>query len=164
MKALSITRPWPELILRCGKSVENRTWKTSYRGPILLHAAQSWAVNARPFAEYVELALGRDLGVSAVARKASEHPTGIVGVADLVDVCSAEMAPAHGRVADPGWPCSCGPWAMAAQHHWRLANVRRFAEPVPCRGALGLWTVPNEAPDFVAAAVAAQLPAEVNRA
>ena len=32
MKALSIRQPWAELILQGRKTIELRTWKTSYRG------------------------------------------------------------------------------------------------------------------------------------
>lgn len=52
----------------------------------------------------------------------------------------------------------CGPWAARGQYHWRLANVRALPEPVPCKGALGLWTLPDD----VEAAVAAQLGERAN--
>jgi len=38
--ALSIRQPWASLILLAGKDVENRSWPTYTRGPILIHAAQ----------------------------------------------------------------------------------------------------------------------------
>lgn len=40
-------------------------------------------------------------------------------------------------------------WDVPDAMHWRLADVRRLAEPVGCRGAQGLWDVPDD----VAAAV-----------
>src|SRR5690554_6301238 len=39
MKALSIKQPWASLIAYGIKDVENRTWKTSYRGRIYIHAS-----------------------------------------------------------------------------------------------------------------------------
>jgi len=42
MIALSIRQPWADLIIHHGKDIENRTWKTSYRGPLLIHAAKAW--------------------------------------------------------------------------------------------------------------------------
>ena len=42
MKALTLTRPWPDAILYGGKRIENRFWKTYYPDPILLHASQRW--------------------------------------------------------------------------------------------------------------------------
>jgi len=38
MKVLSIKPPWAGLILDGIKDIENRTWKTVYRGPLLIHS------------------------------------------------------------------------------------------------------------------------------
>ena len=40
MKALSVRQPWAHLILSGQKDVENRSWRCSYRGPLLIHASQ----------------------------------------------------------------------------------------------------------------------------
>lgn len=37
MKALSIKDPWASLIVAGKKTIELRTWRTNYRGPILIH-------------------------------------------------------------------------------------------------------------------------------
>ena len=37
MKALSIKEPWASLIVTGKKTIELRTWRTDYRGPILIH-------------------------------------------------------------------------------------------------------------------------------
>ena len=39
--ALSIRQPWVELILRGVKTIEVRSWTTSYRGTLWLHAGKS---------------------------------------------------------------------------------------------------------------------------
>lgn len=51
MKALSIRAPWWWLILaiESPKDIENRTWKTTHRGPTLIHAS-TW-YNARKIRE-----------------------------------------------------------------------------------------------------------------
>jgi ASCH domain len=41
LKALSIRQPWAWLILHAGKDVENRDWRTNFRGRVLIHAAQT---------------------------------------------------------------------------------------------------------------------------
>ncbi len=38
MRAITIRQPWASMIVHCGKDIENRTWRTSYRGPLLIHA------------------------------------------------------------------------------------------------------------------------------
>ncbi|MCK4761959.1 MAG: ASCH domain-containing protein [Candidatus Aminicenantes bacterium] len=40
MKALSIQQPWAWLIVNRIKPIENRTWKTPYSGPVLIHAGK----------------------------------------------------------------------------------------------------------------------------
>lgn len=40
MKAISIRQPWAWLIVNGYKDIENRTWYTKYRGPVLVHAAK----------------------------------------------------------------------------------------------------------------------------
>jgi hypothetical protein len=40
MKIISIKQPWASLIVHGLKDVENRTWPTRYRGPLLIHASQ----------------------------------------------------------------------------------------------------------------------------
>lgn len=39
MKALSIKQPWASLIAHGIKNIENRTWKTKFRGRIYIHAS-----------------------------------------------------------------------------------------------------------------------------
>ena len=40
MKAISIKQPWASKILKGEKTIETRTWKTKYRGQILLCASK----------------------------------------------------------------------------------------------------------------------------
>lgn len=39
MKTITIKQPWANLIVMGLKDVENRTWKTNYRGRVLVHAS-----------------------------------------------------------------------------------------------------------------------------
>jgi hypothetical protein len=39
MKIISIRQPWADLIVNGSKNIENRSWPTSYRGPVLIHAS-----------------------------------------------------------------------------------------------------------------------------
>jgi len=42
VKALSIKQPWAWAILHAGKDIENRTWKTDYRGRVLIHTGKKF--------------------------------------------------------------------------------------------------------------------------
>ena len=44
MKALSLRQPWASLIANGHKTIETRTWRTRYRGPLAIHASM------RPYA------------------------------------------------------------------------------------------------------------------
>ncbi|MCK9370153.1 ASCH domain-containing protein [Candidatus Dojkabacteria bacterium] len=41
MKALTIQEPYASMILEGKKTIETRTWKTNYRGLIILHASKN---------------------------------------------------------------------------------------------------------------------------
>ena len=38
----------------------------------------------------------------------------------------------------------CSDWSAWGQCHWLLDNVRPLPDPVPCKGMLGLWRLPDE--------------------
>jgi hypothetical protein len=76
MKALSVRQPWAWLIIAGHKDVENRSWTTTYRGPLLIHAAR------RP--DDVMADIENRYGVS-IDRTALQF-WGIIGHVELVDV------------------------------------------------------------------------------
>lgn len=41
MKALSIKQPWANMIASGEKTIETRTWKTTYRGPLLIVSSKT---------------------------------------------------------------------------------------------------------------------------
>jgi len=42
MKALSLSQPWAALVVSGIKLIENRTWSSKHRGPLLIHASKTW--------------------------------------------------------------------------------------------------------------------------
>lgn len=138
LRAITIRRPWADLIASGQKDVENRSWGTTYRGLLLIHAGQGWAGEAEAWFNHVFAPFLPDDYF-----RPERHPQGIVALAELVDIC-------------PGLPCECGPWATAGNRHFRLGNARALAVPVPARGSLGLWRPTPELLAAVRAAEAAQ--------
>jgi predicted kinase len=122
--ALSIRRPWAHLITAGHKQVENRTWSTSYRGPVAIHAGQRW--------DSAGTRLAADLGLAGFA-EAADYPVGYLGVVELVDVHRAAGC--------------CAPWGQDGEDgedvfHWVLEGARPFRMPVAGRGRLGLYAMP----------------------
>jgi hypothetical protein len=137
MKALTICQPYAHLICaKREKRVENRTWATRFRGPLLIHAGMSrkWldagrATDGTPIDAYYNILL-------------SDMPFGaIVGAAVVIDCVHIDTIRA-GR-HDKRFPWlrdhdhSSGPWC------WLLGNRHAFAKHVPFTGALGLFDVPD---------------------
>jgi len=81
MKTLSNRQPWAWLIVQGIKTVENRSWATPYRGPLLIHASMRFALNAAEFAQLRKQVLKKyDIWIS------DDLPRGgIVGQVQLVD-------------------------------------------------------------------------------
>jgi len=79
VRAISIRQPWAELIVRGEKDVENRSWRTRHRGPLLIHAG---VVADR--ASYVKHGVPRDVPRGA-----------IVGVVELVEVTQTRASGWH---------------------------------------------------------------------
>lgn len=111
MKALTIRQPWAHAILHLGKDVENRSWPTRYRGPLLIHAAASLAPRYRLYAA--------ELGLDPSSLVLGS----VVGMVELVDCVKGY----HSK------------WADAGSWHWILANPRAFVRPWGQRGRLGLY-------------------------
>jgi len=84
MKALSIRQPWAWLIVNGYKDIENRSWHTNYRGPVLIHASA-----AKPSKEDMAIAAGILFKLCGWSRHLPDrdgfYRGGIVGVATVTD-------------------------------------------------------------------------------
>ncbi len=81
MKTLSIRQPWAWAILHAGKCVENRSWQTPYRGPVLLHAGK------RAYRDYGAACIAIYENSGLMPPAFDELPRGgIVGAAYLSDI------------------------------------------------------------------------------
>jgi hypothetical protein len=118
MKAITIRQPWAWLIVAGKKDIENRTWKTHYRGRLLIHAASRMA--DQPLSE-VEEEYGVKLPPLVEMRRGW-----IVGICDLVD-CVTEHRSKWFE----------GPYGFVL----RNARKRPFRE---MKGALNLWDYPPD--------------------
>lgn len=82
-KIISIRQPWATLIVHGVKDIENRSWATRYRGPVLVHASlrpsiYSLADVARQFGidlPQVELPLGGIVGITNIIDCVDAHPS-----------------------------------------------------------------------------------------
>lgn len=150
MKALTLTQPWASLVAVGAKRIETRSWSTSYRGLLLIHAAKGMPREALEacYDDPIWEALHEADVVPFTWLYRSElkaaFPLGaIVGVCDLRDCISTTRAVGALSAARDERERSFGNFDRD-RFAWYLRNVQRLPEPIPCRGALGLWTPPDE--------------------
>lgn len=144
MRAITVRQPWAWAIIHGSKDVENRSRNIagSYRGPVAIHAGLA----ITPWSDWSDEMLRAHR--SADPAYILGH---VIGIVDLVGVHVGSISQTTTHRGGPvcfddttpiGQPCS--PWAMPHHHHLVLANPRPLPEPIPYRGALGLWTLPDD--------------------
>ena len=156
MKVLTVRDPRATAIAEYGKSPENRSWRTHYRGPLAIHGGLGYdkagARDPRVIRHLLDAAEAKR-GTPLPSRAHTEwyfgeHGIGpehfeargkVLGVAQLVGVH-------HARDCKDGAGL-CSPWAMDHMWHWVLTDFRALADPIEARGRQGLWT---PAPDLAA--------------
>ncbi len=122
MKALSIRQPWAWLIVHGGKDIENRSWRTKFRGRFLVHAAQG--MTRREWSDAVVFCNEHRLPLPPHFSKLQRG--GIIGSVELVDSLDT----------------SDSPWYMGEK-----AFVLRDPKPLSFtafKGRLNFFEVPDE--------------------
>lgn len=135
MKTLSLWEPWASLIAFGEKQFETRSWTTSYRGPLAIHAARHFTPDesSRCKIEPFKSALAR--GGIKVPR--DFHLGCVLCVVDLVEVYRVEAI----RDLVSSKERRFGNY-NDGRFAWKLVNVRRFKTPVPLRGQQGMFECP----------------------
>jgi hypothetical protein len=150
MKAITLTQPYATLIAIGAKRIETRSWRTSYRGPLAIHAAKGFPVNAREFA-------GRRLvnGLLVTAGYATADrncglPIGAVIATCRLISCLPMRELQDNRTIETDLFAKAPVFTLDDQERafgdyslgrwaWLLADIVPFAEPIPAKGALSLW-------------------------
>lgn len=121
---LTVQQPWADWIVDGWKPLENRTWQTSYRGRLWIHAGKTidrgaWAWASKNFSP-------------AFMDQLSAPTTPTTGaIIGHVDLCAIDCF-------------SSSPW-WTGSFAWTLANPARTT-PEPKRGRLGLWIAGDSQP------------------
>jgi hypothetical protein len=151
IRALTLTQPWATLVAIGAKQVETRSWGTDYRGPLAIHAAKRFPTAARAlcvsgpwfgrskFSEVLRAARIRGPVEDERRYSTGALPLGkVLAIVELVDVRPITSPDAFGHPLGDN-EVAFGDWTPG-RFRWVLADVRPLPEPIPARGALGLWT------------------------
>lgn len=127
MKALTIKEPWATLIIEGHKGYEFRSWKTNYRGKLLIHAGMSLEK------EYLDKFQSYHLDCSKGA---------IIGEVELVDCILVDEEFNQELLKKD--PIVYGQSNHVRNYAWKLEQVKKYKHPIPIKGSLGLWNFENE--------------------
>ncbi len=132
MRAISLHQPWASAITAGIKSWETRSWYTTYRGIIIIHAAKT-----RQWESLIQDEPYRSDLAAAGINNFDDMPRGCaVGVAELTAVLKtgAGMAMIDLSDREKRWG-NYGPGRWA----WQLRFITPFSETIPLRGMQGLF-------------------------
>lgn len=130
VKALTIWQPYASWIVDGAKLVENRTWVTQYRGPLVIHAGVNEAEVKR-------------------LKCQAKYPLGyVLGTVDLVacETLAKLRSLAETEGDDYRLPGSRQSLVKILEHNhtlgpvcWILENAQKFEQPISAIGKQGLW-------------------------
>jgi hypothetical protein len=126
MKALSLVQPWAWLAIHGGMTIENRSWSTSYRGRLLIHASAKLTAETLYRARaWVHETIGLEAALPIPFLGGELRLGGIIGAVTLVDVLRPTGMPTRR-------------WHMPGAYGFVLADP----EPLPfraCKGTGNMW-------------------------
>jgi hypothetical protein len=118
---LSVRQPWADFIVLGVKDVENRSFRIQYRGPLLIHASKTYDDDAG-FTNREARTLKR-AGIDPMDYES--HFGFIIGKVDVID-CVTDHQSEY----------------FEGRYGWVLKNAKRLRQPIPWKGAVGLFKVP----------------------
>jgi hypothetical protein len=140
IKAITLRQPWATLVQRRAKRLETRSRYTNYRGPLVIHAAKRFPADCQELlrmpafykgmgcvsAGNLPLGVGLCVCILRACVKVGElYKLRLLGFTPSVDELS------FGDFSD-------------GRYAWLLEHQFNFIEPIPAKGALGLWPWINE--------------------
>jgi activating signal cointegrator 1 len=137
MKALTLTQPWATLVAIGAKRIETRSWRTSYTGPLAIHAAKGYPKWAKDIS-YSRLFVDVFLSCGLSYRDITRLPTGVVVATCELANCASITNRFVFRAEDGAHERDFGDYTPG-RYAWILGNVKALPEPIPATGAQGLW-------------------------
>jgi len=118
LKCLSLKQPWASLVVNGIKPVENREWKSPYRGPLYIHASKNWDEDGYQF---LLAHTGTD-NEPFIPNEKECYFGGIIGKVLMVDCVTKHNS---------SW--FFGPYGFV------FKNPIKFQIPIKCKGQLKIY-------------------------
>ena len=129
MKVLSLTEPYDTLIKNGIKTIETRSWKTSYRGKLYIHASSTKI--PKEYKENKKLMSLVDLNELNYGN--------IICSCELVD-CIEMTEEFIEEIKKNKNEYITGIYAIG-RYAWILKNIQVLDKPIKAKGHLGIWSL-----------------------
>jgi hypothetical protein len=133
IKCISIRQPWAWLIINGEKRIENRTWKSRYTGPLLIHAAKGMTAEEYKYAigrRSYELLEAGNKDTSAAIDQSHLQFGGIIGITTMTGYIE-KNSPAEMKI----------PYWSPDHYGWKLGENPIRLPFRPYKGQLNLFDV-----------------------
>lgn len=142
ISCLSVRQPWASLLVTGIKNIENRTWYSSHRGRILIHASKTWGPDEElAHARLMDFAIAmRDDRRQYILSCVKDNLGGIIGECEMQSCITSEDWFVHGGLPYDGkheW--FTGPYG------YLMTNAVMYRRIIPYRGQQKLFLVSADA-------------------
>lgn len=154
-----MSQPWATLVALGAKTIETRSWSSSYRGELVIHASKGFP---RDYQEMCATEPFLSVLKAAGFTNTNQLPVGlVVGVVWVTNVKpTTYYVPGHGHPSNIGSQEEAFGNYEAGRFGWEFTCTRAVKEPFPAShlardgtirqgGTLGLWRVPQSVIDKI---------------
>lgn len=133
MKAITVLQPWAWLLATGKKRCETRSWKTNYRGEILIHAGKKnmTYIMRQTFFEAMYMKQAGVFNTEMITEA-------IIGKANLVNCVRIDEAMRE-LIRKQHFDEYAFGYFSPGRYAWVMENPVLFDTPIPARGYQGLW-------------------------
>ena len=133
MKAITILQPWAWLLASGKKRCETRSWKTNYRGELLIHAGK------KNMTDTMRQTIFESRHMEQAGVFDTEMVTGaVIGKASLVN-CVLIDEPIVELIKEQHLDEYAFGDFTPGRYAWVMEDAKLFDKPIPARGRQGLW-------------------------
>ena len=127
MKVLSLLEPWASLVKEKIKCVETRSWKTSYRGELYIHASKRKVTNKDERVNtLVNLLENNEFNYGHIIAKCK-----LIDCIYMDDEYIADIQQNKVEVI-------CGEYSVG-RYAWILEDIEVLEDSIPAKGQLSIW-------------------------
>ena len=132
MKVLSLTEPFATLIKENKKCIETRSWKTSYRGELFIHASSTKPNYESKPNDFKKLFENYDLNFGNIICKCQ-----------LVDCIYMTKEYVENMKKNNYQEYLCGEYKVG-RYAWILEDIQPLDNPIKAKGHLSIWNYDEE--------------------